>query len=51
MGRFDFGGLPLDGALRLTFAALHVPGEAQKVDRVLQVMHMCTCTACTCCCA
>ena len=29
-------GLPLDRALRLAFAALHMPGEAQKVDRVMQ---------------
>ena len=35
MDCFDFHGLPLDAALRLVFAALHVPGEAQKVDRVI----------------
>ena len=33
MRRFDFEGRSLDEALRLTFAVLHVPGEAQKVQR------------------
>ncbi|KAL1515015.1 hypothetical protein AB1Y20_004083 [Prymnesium parvum] len=36
MRSFDFGGLSLDGGLRLVFAALKMPGEAQKVDRVMQ---------------
>lgn len=36
LGEFDYSGLPLDRALRLAFAALHMPGEAQKVDRVMQ---------------
>ena len=35
MSCFDFRGLALDAALRLAFAAIHVPGEAQKVDRVI----------------
>ena len=35
MSSFDFRGLALDAALRLAFAAIHVPGEAQKVDRVI----------------
>ena len=37
-GCFDFSSLPLDGALRLAFAALHVPGEAQKVDRIVNAI-------------
>ena len=36
MACFDFSGMALDDALRLTYSALHVPGEAQKIDRVVQ---------------
>ena len=36
MRRFAFGGLRIDEALRLIFGALHMPGEAQKVDRIMQ---------------
>ena len=35
MQRFDFGGLRLDEGLRLVFAAMGLPGEAQKIDRVV----------------
>ena len=35
---FDFSSLPLDGALRLAFAALPVPGEAQQVDRIVNAI-------------
>ena len=36
MACFSFRGMALDSALRLAFAALKMPGEAQKVDRVMQ---------------
>ena len=35
MRRFRFGGLRIDEGLRLVFGALHMPGEAQKVDRIM----------------
>ena len=38
MRRFAFGGLRIDEALRLIFGALHMPGEAQKVDRIMQAL-------------
>lgn len=33
---FDFGHLSLTDALRLLFAALRCPGEAQKIDRLME---------------
>jgi len=36
LARFDFGALSLPDALRLLFAALRCPGEAQKIDRLMQ---------------
>ena len=30
--------LTIDKALRLIFGALHMPGEAQKVDRIMQAL-------------
>jgi hypothetical protein len=33
---FDFGDLSLTDALRLLFAALRCPGEAQKIDRLME---------------
>lgn len=31
----DFGGLPLDSALRRMIALIKLPGEAQKIDRIM----------------
>lgn len=33
---FDFTGLPFDKALRNFLGSFHVPGEAQKIERILQ---------------
>jgi len=35
-GTFDFGGLPLDAALRLFLDGFLLPGEAQKISRCLE---------------
>ena len=32
----DFGGMPLDSALRRMIALIRLPGEAQKIDRIIE---------------
>ena len=36
VGSFDFTGLDIDSALRLFLAAFRLPGEAQKIDRMME---------------
>jgi guanine nucleotide exchange protein RalF len=36
---FDFQGQPLVVALRMFLSAFRLPGEAQQIDRVVQVIY------------
>ncbi|KAA8494452.1 Brefeldin A-inhibited guanine nucleotide-exchange protein 1 [Porphyridium purpureum] len=40
---FDFSGLPFDEALRLYLSKFRIPGEAQKIDRIMEKFASCYC--------